>query len=88
MALEDFPYTGLYKTYSTYKQVPDSAGTATALLFTGVKTKFGMLGLDKRAESKKCDVPSSVAAQGKEVGLVTNRGRRRKWKEIRFDREV
>merc|ERR1719167_310483 len=78
---EDFPYTGLYKTYNTDKQVPDSAGTATAL-FTGVKTKFGMLGLDQRAESKKCDPPlikaatvSSVAnwasAQGKEVGLVT-----------------
>ena len=28
---EDFPYTGLYKTYNTDKQIPDSAGTATAL---------------------------------------------------------
>ena len=36
------------------KQVPDSAGTATAI-FSGVKTKYRMVGLDARAQVSKCD---------------------------------
>lgn len=36
------------------KQVPDSAGTATAI-FSGVKTKYRLIGLDARAEYNKCD---------------------------------
>ena len=43
LAWEEFPWSGLIKTYNTDKQVPDSAGTATAL-FSGVKTRSGMLG--------------------------------------------
>ena len=31
LAWETFPHTGLIKTYNTDKQIPDSAGTATAL---------------------------------------------------------
>ena len=31
LAWEDFPFTGIIKTYNTDKQIPDSAGTATAL---------------------------------------------------------
>lgn len=38
------------QTYNVDKQVPDSAGTATAL-FTGVKTNYGVIGLDA-VESK------------------------------------
>ena len=35
LAWENFPYTGQSKTYNTDRQVPDSAGTATAM-FSGV----------------------------------------------------
>ena len=31
LAWEDFPWSGIIKTYNTDKQVPDSAGTATAI---------------------------------------------------------
>jgi len=35
-------------------QVPDSAGTATAI-FSGVKCRYKVIGFDARAEWKKCD---------------------------------
>ena len=38
-----FPHSGFVKTYNTDSQVPDSAGTASAL-FTGVKTRLGVVG--------------------------------------------
>ena len=61
--------------------MPDSAGTATAL-FTGVKTRLGMIGLDSRAAYDVCEEasrPGSVltsladwAAQvGKKTGVVS-----------------
>ena len=55
LAWERFPTTGLLKTYNTDKQVPDSAGTATAL-FSGVKTRLGMIGLDEQARYNVCDL--------------------------------
>ena len=51
---EHFPYTGQSKTYNTDRQVPDSAGTATAI-FSGVKTRMGVLGIDSLPEYRKCD---------------------------------
>ncbi|XP_024867989.1 alkaline phosphatase 4-like isoform X1 [Temnothorax curvispinosus] len=54
LAFEKFSNTGLAKTYNVDKQVPDSAGTATAI-FSGVKTKYRLIGLDARAENSKCD---------------------------------
>lgn len=45
LEFDAFPNVGLSKTYNVNKQVPDSAGTATAL-FTGVKTNYGVIGLD------------------------------------------
>lgn len=48
LSFELFPNIGLSKTYNTDKQVPDSAGTATAI-FSGIKTKTGVLGLDDTA---------------------------------------
>ena len=53
---EKFPYTGQSKTYNVDYQVPDSAGTATAL-FSGVKTNMAVLGIDKTPKwsNKKCD---------------------------------
>lgn len=44
LAFERLPHVALLKTYNTNQQVPDSAGTATAML-TGVKTRAGVLGV-------------------------------------------
>lgn len=40
--------------YNTDRMVPDSAGTGTAYL-TGVKTRFGIVGVDTLAEFANCD---------------------------------
>ena len=48
LAFEELPYVALAKTYNTNQQVPDSAGTMTAIL-TGAKTRAGVVGLDERA---------------------------------------
>jgi alkaline phosphatase len=45
LAFERLPYVALSKTYNTNQQVPDSAGTMTALV-TGAKTRAGVLSLD------------------------------------------
>ncbi|XP_065350987.1 alkaline phosphatase 4-like [Cloeon dipterum] len=60
---ETFPDVGLVKTYNVDKQVPDSAGTGTAI-FTGVKTNMGVVGVDARVPKGKCD-----AAQVKKASL-------------------
>jgi len=81
LAWEYFPYTGFMKTYNTDHQVADSAGTATAM-FSGVKTRLGMLGLDTRAHYNVCDTDAIERATvksmadwavevGKDVGIVT-----------------
>ena len=69
------------QTYNTDTQVPDSAGTATAM-FSGVKTRAGMLGLDSTAAYNVC-APASIEAASitsiadwaagvdKDVGVVT-----------------
>ena len=49
LAWERLPYVALLKTYNTNQQVPDSAGTMTAML-TGVKTKAGVLSVDDRIQ--------------------------------------
>ncbi|XP_017758149.1 PREDICTED: alkaline phosphatase 4-like isoform X2 [Eufriesea mexicana] len=54
LAFEKFPNTGFAKTYNTDKQVPDSAGTATAI-FSGVKCRYKVIGLDTKASFDKCD---------------------------------
>jgi len=46
LAFETLPFTALSKTYNTDFQVPDSAGTMTAMM-TGVKTRMGVLGVDE-----------------------------------------
>lgn len=47
LAFETLPHVALAKTYNTNQQVPDSAGTMTALV-SGVKTKAQVLGVDDR----------------------------------------
>jgi alkaline phosphatase len=45
LSFERLPYTALAKTYNLNAQVPDSAGTASAI-FTGVKTNAGVVSAD------------------------------------------
>jgi len=54
LSFETFPWTGLVKTYNTDAQVPDSAGTATAIM-SGVKTRSGVIGIDGRPERGSCE---------------------------------
>lgn len=45
LSWENFPYTGLVKTYNTDQQVPDSAGTISAIM-TGVKIRAGTINVN------------------------------------------
>jgi alkaline phosphatase len=47
LAFELLPHLALSRTYNTNQQVPDSAGTMSAMV-TGVKTKAGVLSLNDR----------------------------------------
>jgi alkaline phosphatase len=49
LAFERLPYTALVKTYDTNQQVPDSAGTMTAIV-TGEKTRAGLLSVNRTVE--------------------------------------
>jgi alkaline phosphatase len=46
LAFERLPHVALAKTYNTNQQVPDSAGTMTAIV-TGSKTRAGVLSVDE-----------------------------------------
>ncbi|KAJ9597559.1 hypothetical protein L9F63_011560, partial [Diploptera punctata] len=81
LSYEKFPNVGLSKTYNVDKQVPDSAGTATAI-FTGVKSNYYMLGLDSMAKFNVCDEEVNEKSKldsimkwaqeaGKDTGVVT-----------------
>ena len=61
LAFESFPFSTLVKTYNVDAQVPDSAGTMTAMM-SGVKTDAGVLGVDEDVQRGDC---STVA--GNEV---------------------
>lgn len=78
---EDFPNTGFSKTYNVDKQVPDSAGTATAM-FAGVKCRYRVIGYDAKAEYNRCDKAINQLSQlttiadwaqesGMDTGFVT-----------------
>lgn len=76
LSFDEFPHTGLAKTYNVDKQVPDSAGTATAM-FCGVKTLYGVVGFDSTCDVKdpaKGRIPSIMdwaQSVGKRTGIVT-----------------
>lgn len=53
LSFETFPYTALVKTYNVDAQVPDSAGTATALN-TGVKTRVGAINTGPLQPQRTC----------------------------------
>lgn len=76
MVFESFPHIGLSKTYNIDKQVPDSAGTATAL-FTGIKTKLGAICLnpptkESKPEDRLRTIIDWAQAANKRTGIVTN----------------
>ncbi|MEM7279648.1 MAG: alkaline phosphatase, partial [Pseudomonadota bacterium] len=79
LAFESFDHLALVKTYNTNQQVPDSAGTATAML-SGVKTRAGVIGVGPTPQRQDCvgarqhtlpTIADDVKAVGKAVGVVT-----------------
>ncbi|XP_072494434.1 intestinal-type alkaline phosphatase 1-like [Notamacropus eugenii] len=79
LAMDGFPYVALSKTYNVDRQVPDSAGTATAYL-CGVKGNYGTIGLSAAARYNECNttqgnevfsVLKRAKEAGKSVGVVT-----------------
>uniref|UniRef100_A0A1A9WZ03 Alkaline phosphatase n=1 Tax=Glossina brevipalpis TaxID=37001 RepID=A0A1A9WZ03_9MUSC len=76
LSFDEFPYTGLVKTYNIDKQVPDSAGTATAM-FCGSKAHYGAIGMDA-TRSPKNNTQGSLTSimdwaqkENKRTGIVT-----------------
>jgi alkaline phosphatase len=79
ISFEKFPNVALVKTYNTNAQVPDSAGTASAMN-TGLKTRIGVLGIGPEATRGVCaealahQLPTlgeQAKARGLAVGIVT-----------------
>ena len=60
LSFENLPYSALSKTYSWDQQTSDSAPTATAL-FTGHKTREGMLSVDHLTARFECDAEKIAA---------------------------
>lgn len=75
LAFEALPYLALAKTYNTNQQVPDSAGTMSAMV-TGVKTKARVISLDDgvvvgdAASAAGARIPT-LCEQAKERGMAT-----------------
>ncbi|KAK2530986.1 hypothetical protein Q9966_008845 [Columba livia] len=70
LAMDTFPYVALSKTYNVDRQVPDSAGTATAYL-CGVKTNYRTIGVSAAARYHQCNTTF-----GNEVISVLERARK------------
>lgn len=79
LAFESFPNVALVKTYNSNQQVPDSAGTASAMN-TGVKTRAGVIGVGPAAHLGDCSeglahpmvtLGEIAKANGKGLGIVT-----------------
>jgi alkaline phosphatase len=79
LSFENFDNVALVKTYNTNAQVPDSAGTATAM-HSGKKTRIGVLGIGPEATRSWC--PDALAhplpllgeeakAKGLALGIVS-----------------
>lgn len=79
LSFEKFDNVALVKTYNTNAQVPDSAGTATAM-HSGLKTRIGVLGIGPDAEKGVCAdalahplplLGEEVKQRGLALGIVT-----------------
>ena len=78
LSFDKFDHVALVKTYNTDAQVPDSAGTITAIL-AGQKTRRGVLGIDASVSRDDCaaslanEIPSILELaedQGKSSGII------------------
>jgi alkaline phosphatase len=54
LSFDEFPFSGLAKTYAVDTQVPDSASTMTAMM-SGVKTNRGIVGISEKVSRGKCE---------------------------------
>jgi alkaline phosphatase len=79
LAFERLPHVALAKTYNTDAQVPDSAGTMTALV-SGVKTRAGSLGVgqdvapgdaEAALRGRVATLLEEAEARGLATGIVT-----------------
>ena len=79
LPFETFENVALVKTYNTDAQVPDSAGTATAI-HSGQKTRIGMLGVGPQAVRGDCSARAAhslplmgeeATRHGKGLGIVS-----------------
>ncbi|CAH2248097.1 dual specificity testis-specific kinase 2 isoform X1 [Pelobates cultripes] len=75
LEMDTFPYVALSKTYNVDRQVPDSAGTATAYL-CGVKGNYGTIGLNAAAKRSDCSTEKgnhvqSILKKAKAAGKST-----------------
>lgn len=75
LSFEAMPHAALVKTYNLDAQVPDSAGTATAMM-TGLKTRIGAIGLRADQARQGCaenanDLPRTLGELAEEAGLAT-----------------
>ena len=79
LEFERFPHLALVKTYNTNQQVPDSAGTATAMM-TGHKTRAGVINVDPSVNRQSCagmlerplkSLGEIAKEAGSSVGFVT-----------------
>jgi alkaline phosphatase len=79
LSFEAFPQLALVKTYNTNQQVPDSAGTATAI-HTGTKTRAGVINIGPEARRRSCEeglanrlrtIGEIVLSTGRSLGIVT-----------------
>lgn len=77
LSFETFENVALVKTYNTNAQVPDSAGTATAIM-SGYKTNIGTINVRPDKELSGCgDIPADPTlaqranAAGKSVGIIS-----------------
>ncbi len=78
LAFEEFPHLALIKTYNTDAQVPDSAGTITALT-TGEKTRIGVLGINGTVARDDCaaalqNTLPTLAELAEQAGMGTGVG--------------
>ncbi|MEO0588955.1 MAG: alkaline phosphatase [Pseudomonadota bacterium] len=79
LSFENFENVALVKTYNTNAQVPDSAGTATAM-HSGLKTNIGLIGVGPETIRGQCQTAlanplpllgEEVKAKGKALGIVS-----------------
>ncbi|MGL4543806.1 MAG: alkaline phosphatase, partial [Polymorphobacter sp.] len=79
LSFEKLPFSALVKTYNTDAQVPDSAGTASAMNI-GIKTRIGYINFRQDQTAQACKTPEAwprtiaefAKGKGMAVGVVTN----------------